>query len=178
MSRKAGSLCILLVIILAVAFALVRGAYFSPVRVEQRIELPTPHLITQATVGGKVEQVRQMLDADPTLLAYRDETGEPLLFTAVTFGHKEIVELLLDRGLSPNDTCQTRTLEGKTIQYTLLMTAAEKGNLPMVKLLLARGADPLFRAEDGRRASDMAEEMRYPKIAEELRREEQKGTPK
>ncbi|HKQ14507.1 MAG TPA: ankyrin repeat domain-containing protein [Steroidobacteraceae bacterium] len=82
-----------------------------------------------ARVGDK-DTLARMLAADPQLIR-----NDEIILAAVDFGHRELVQWLLDRGANPN----ARSRIGS--EGTALHSAAFEGNLEMVKLLVAAGAD-------------------------------------
>ena len=88
-------------------------------------------------------------------------TGYNPLTAAVTAGHTEIVEWLLDQGLDPN----YRYGPG----YSPLLAAAANGHLEIVKLLLAHGADPRATSNDGKSPLALATERNHSSVAEFLR---------
>jgi hypothetical protein len=71
-----------------------------------------------------------MLAADPQLIE-----NDEIILAAVDFGHRELVQWLIERGANPN----ARSPIGS--EGTALHSAAFEGNMEMVKLLVAAGAD-------------------------------------
>ena len=88
-------------------------------------------------------------------------SGYNALTAAVTAGHTEIVQYLLERGLDPN----YRYGPG----YTPLLAAAANGHLEILKLLLAHGADATATANDGKSALAIATERNHSHVADFLR---------
>jgi ankyrin repeat protein len=87
-------------------------------------------------------------------------SGYNALTGAVTTGHIDTVQWLLEHGANPN----YRYGPG----YTPLLAAAANGHLEIVKLLLARGADPHATANDGKSALALATERNHPAVADYL----------
>jgi ankyrin repeat protein len=87
-------------------------------------------------------------------------TGYNALTGAVTTGHTQIVQWLLERGANPN----YRYGPG----YTPLLAAAANGHLEIVKLLIAQGADAHATANDGKSALTLATERKHPAVADYL----------
>lgn len=97
---------------------------------------------------GDIARVRQLLDEDPSLanrpsayLTYYPCSGTPLR-NAAAAGHREIVELLLDRGADPN-----LPEEGIAPRGHALYSAVFHGHFEIAKLLLQRGAYPDVEVE-------------------------------
>ncbi|MGH8235698.1 MAG: ankyrin repeat domain-containing protein [Steroidobacteraceae bacterium] len=96
------------------------------------------HLLTRGVAAppeayarmGDKDAIARMLAADPRLLENDD-----IIMAAVDFGHRELVQWLIDRGANPN----ARSRIGS--EGTALHSAAFEGDLDMVKLLVAAGAD-------------------------------------
>lgn len=63
------------------------------------------------------------------------------LMAAAAFGHKDIAQLLLDKGANPNAT--------NNIGHTSLMLAAKNGNIEIAKILLEKGARVNAQARSG-----------------------------
>ncbi|MBI2899235.1 MAG: ankyrin repeat domain-containing protein [Planctomycetes bacterium] len=100
-------------------------------------------LLFEAIRGGKLDEVRRMLDAgfDPKAI---NAEGEPAVCFASGWGKLEIARLLLERGADPG--CATAA--GKP----LIVRAAEQGRLEFIGELLARGVDANARDAAGRTA--------------------------
>ncbi len=97
---------------------------------------PEYKALTAAINNNNAAEVTRLLDAHPQLLHTRtvDYSGCCPLQIAIRSGKKEIAELLLQRGASP----ETRNYSG----MTLLHDAVQSRTPDMVRLLLQYGADP------------------------------------
>ena len=93
-----------------------------------------------ACAMGDVQEVRALLDADPSLIHAKQErmsastlsVGDTPLHIAAALGEVEVATLLLDRGADPN----VRSGDG----ILPLHFAARSGTIEMAQLLVARGA--------------------------------------
>jgi ankyrin repeat protein len=137
-----------------------------------------------AARSGDVARLRDALDTGLPVAA-RNEAGDSLLMLAAYHGHDDAVSLLLERGADPNalNARGQHPLAGACYKgYTViasrlldaganpdgttgaarspLMYAAMYNHAQVVRLLLARGADANLRNTDGKRALDLALEMR------------------
>jgi 7,8-dihydropterin-6-yl-methyl-4-(beta-D-ribofuranosyl)aminobenzene 5'-phosphate synthase len=90
--------------------------------------------IHKAAMDGNMEEVKALIAENPDLTDVKDEQGLTPLFYAVIRGHKDVVELLLDRGADVNIQ--------DNIGYSPLYVAAFRGNKEMLQFLVAKGADP------------------------------------
>jgi ankyrin repeat protein len=97
---------------------------------------------------GNLDRVRELLDQDPALANRNSDYnagylggGSPLK-NAAAKGHREIVQLLLERGADPN-----LPQPGMTPHGDALYAAAANGHYEVAKLLLEHGAYPNPEAE-------------------------------
>ncbi len=82
---------------------------------------------------GKLEQFKELVIAEPTLVNVKDSLGENLLHKAVLSGNAEALEFLLNRGFGVN--------EKNNSDVTALHEAAGRGHLDMVEMLMVHGAE-------------------------------------
>jgi ankyrin repeat protein len=145
---------------------------------------PTLDLYDACSVGDTA-RVRELLEANPSLLnAYTSDGFFPLGLAAF-FGQPETVRFLLDRGADVNvvarnpmkvqalhaaaasrkiDTVRMLLEAGAPVNtgqqegWTALHAAAKHGDVEMARLLLARGADPKQPNDQGVSAIGVAAE--------------------
>ena len=117
-----------------------------------RIVPGVDHPIHSAAQTGDLERVRQMLDADPSLLERGDRIGGSPLHRAVIGSACNVVELLLDRGANIHAFHSTSRDGGggwwsigvQAIDLAIWgsnLLAWAKGDLKTARLLVARGAE-------------------------------------
>ena len=111
--------------------------------VDVLVERGAPMTIHAAAALGRVEIVRAMLDADPTLLEAlyidRPMDEQTPLKIAANMAEMGVCNLLLDRGADING--QMTLPGGGNGASTVLHGAVYSGSVEMVRLALARGAD-------------------------------------
>jgi ankyrin repeat protein len=114
-----------------------------------------------AAFFGRPAAVRLLLahGAEPALASANDMHVQPL-HAAVAGRSREIVELLLDRGVDVNARQQAG--------YTALMGAAAAGREDLIDLLIGHGADPALVSEDGLTAAEVARRHGHDGIAAKL----------
>jgi ankyrin repeat protein len=93
-------------------------------------------LVIAATLGD-FERVKAFLDENPARISEARPCGKRALSSAVEFGHRDVVRLLLDRGADPNWPDGENAPRG-----VALHAAARTGDRQLVEQLLAAGADP------------------------------------
>ena len=118
-----------------------------------------------AIKAGEFERVKAMVSGDPTLIDARSRTGESAILTAVYHRQKEIVNLLVARGVTMSlfEACAAGEIErverlidadASTINsfsadgWTPLHLAAFFGHTKTAELLLARDADVAARSRN------------------------------
>jgi len=106
---------------------------------EQRKEM------IRAVKAGKLARVKELLAANPELVAVREEDGSTPLNCAAWKGHAEIAALLIDRGADIH--AQSR---GGHYGGTPLHQAAHANNRAVAELLIQRGADVHLKSLNGR----------------------------
>ena len=93
--------------------------------------------LTIASALGDIDHVSSILEADSSRVNEARSCGKRALSSALQFGHRDIVELLLERGADPN------LPEGENApRGSALHIASRAGDRSMVELLLDHGADP------------------------------------
>ena len=107
--------------------------------------------IHSAAFRGNIEAIKQHIAAGTDVNA--QPVGPPFetpLVLAVDSGHKEIAELLIDKGVDVNAV-------GGLLGWTPLHWAASEGRKEVAELLIAKGADVNAKDEDGKTPLDWAE---------------------
>ncbi|KAK5056122.1 hypothetical protein LTR84_012675 [Exophiala bonariae] len=108
------------------------------------IESRSANLIATAIEAGDIEQVRDLLRKDPSVINTPDEDGQPLLHIAVQENKKDIVALLLQYGAS----IEVKGYHG----WRALHIAASLGNLELVELCLQHNASVMQRTNTSQTA--------------------------
>lgn len=138
--------------------------------------------VFEAAAVGRVDRLRELLDADPGLARARSADGGTPLHFAAFFRQPEATRLLAERGaelearaaafgdVTPlHSACASGERESArallehgadpNVQqqggFTPLHAAAQNGDEQLARMLLARGADPELATNDGRRARDL-----------------------
>jgi ankyrin repeat protein len=139
--------------------------------------------VLEAAALGRVDRLREHLDADPDAPATRGSDGFTPLHLAAFFGGADAVRVLLAAGAPPDadndNAAHVRPLHSAAAAhdpaavaalldagadsnarqnggYTPLLQAAHADDPEMARLLLDAGADPALAADDGRDAAAMA----------------------
>ena len=144
-----------------------------------------------AAAKGQTDELRALVEKDPSLVNAYSPEGFTTLGLAVFFGHAEAVEALLAAGadvnltsresmkmpplgsamaVQRNDIARTLIEHGANVNakavndLTALHTAAARGNLEAAKLLLDHGADINASSTDGKTPLAYAEERNQPEM--------------
>jgi ankyrin repeat protein len=175
---------------------LVAVYYGEPEIAELLIARGAPLNIFEASAAGRVNRVRELVEAQPELVNAYAEDGFFPLGLAAYFGHRELVVFLLEHGARVDarakNSLQVMALHsaasgGHTEIAELLLkygadpnarqendfaplhSAAQNHQLDMIRLLLSYGADPAARSADGRTALDFAGEAAPQEVLDLLR---------
>lgn len=115
-----------------------------------------------ACESGNIKLVELLLDCGANINAAGHEQGYTSLINAAKFGNLEMVKLLVERQADINVSTK--------LGLTSLMWAAANGHIEVVKELLKNGADPAFIDDQGRTASEVADQSEQWDIAEIIRK--------
>ena len=116
----------------------------------------------EAASNGRTDIVQLLLPYWDLHHYSDDETGWAPLHEATALNHKNVVELLLERGSDPNRS----TIKG----WTPLHLASRRGEEEMVKLLLRKGANPTKHNSIGENPFHLAKKRGHKKVAKMLQR--------
>jgi ankyrin repeat protein len=112
--------------------------------------------VFEASAFGRDDQLRELLDEDPSRAnAFGDDGFHPLGL-ACFFGHLEAARLLLDRGADVNALSTNEHVQTAAIHASAAAAGDEATRYELVKLALEHGADPNLRQGGGFRAIDAA----------------------
>lgn len=162
--------------------ALMQALYTGDTATVEELLAAGPELdVFEAAALGRVERLRDLLDADPDLVRAWSPDRATALHFAAFFRQPEATRLLVDRGaeleaVSPtfgdvtplHSACASGERESARILleagadpnarqqsgFVPLHAAAQNGDEQLAQLLLARGADPEAATDDGRTARD------------------------
>lgn len=152
-----------------------------------------PPLLEAIRLGH--EEIVELLLQEGASSDFVDENGWTALHEAAYSGHTHIIQLLLekgadatvknDRGFTPLHVAALGGYPGASKlliennqglvneldnhQRTPLMIASEQGFIEVVNILLEKGADIHMKSEDGKTASEMAEEWGHIEVVEVIR---------
>lgn len=155
-----------------------------------------PLELHEAAAAGKLDRVKEFVDAKPGLAKNCSPDGFPVFALAAVFGHKDVAEYLFSQGADVDASATNGTgynaltgavtsghkelvawLLGKNANanyrygpsFSPLLAAAANGHLEIVKMLLEHGADLHQKSNDGKTALAFAEERKHAEVAEFLR---------
>ncbi len=153
--------------------------------------------IFEASVLGKLEQVKNLVDNDPSIANSYSPDGFTPVALAAYLGQKDVTEYLILKGADVNAIAKNATgftaLTGAIannhaeIAKTLvkkgganvnhryeggvspLMEASMNGNVELVNFLLESGADPSAKTKDGKTPISFAREKNHANVVEVLK---------
>ena len=170
--------------------------YGNPAVADLLIDHGAPLDIFESAAAGRLERVKSLLAADPSLVNAYAADGFQALGLAAFLGHEEVVQFLLAQGAtvnSPSNNAQRvqplhSAVAGKHLEiagqllshgaqvnacqsggFTPLHGAAQNGQVEMLQLLLDHGADAQATSFDGKSALDFALENGQLQAADLLR---------
>jgi ankyrin repeat protein len=115
--------------------------------------------VFEASALGRTERVRELLDADPSLVnAYGDDGFHPVGLASF-FGQVDTARLLYDRGADANQIARNEHIQTAAIHAAAAAGDTEQDEATryeLVKLALEYGADPNLPQGGGFRAIDAA----------------------
>jgi ankyrin repeat protein len=159
------------------------------------IERGAPLNLFEASAAGRVDAVRETLDAAPRQVNAWAPDGFQPLGLASFFGHTELARLLVERGAEINSPSHNllnvqplhSAVAGQHLEIAALLldhgadanarqgegfvplhSAAQNGQIAMIELLLAHGADPRVKNDAGKTPREIALESGHLDAAELL----------
>src|SRR6267143_1988614 len=178
--------------------ALLLALYYGRQDIALAIAAKKPVLdIFEVSVLGKLEQVRNLINLDPSLVNSYSPDGFTPVALAAYLGQKDVTEYLLEKGANVNAMAKNATgftpltgaiannhaeiskilvKKGADVNHRYeggvspLMEASLNGNLELVRFLLENGADPTAKTEDGKTPMSFAKEKNHVEVIEALRR--------
>jgi ankyrin repeat protein len=100
--------------------------------------------ILKAAKFGEISTVQDLLNQGVNVNSSHEIEGNTVLHEAVTFGHPEIVALLLKQGANPNQRDKTN----RTPLHMVAFTSNDERQYEIAQLLLQNNADPTVRDDD------------------------------
>ena len=126
--------------------------------------------VFEASALGRTERVRELVDADPSLVnAYGDDGFHPVGLASF-FGHVETARLLYDRGADPNQVARNEHIQTAAIHAAAAAASKDESTrYELVSLALEHGADPNLEQGGGFRAIDAARQNGDARVEQLLR---------
>jgi ankyrin repeat protein len=113
--------------------------------------------VFEASALGRTDRVRELLDADPSLVNSYGSDGFHPVGLASFFGHVETALLLYERGADANQIARNEHIQTAAIHAAAASEGKdETTRYELVKLALDHGADPNLPQGGGFRAIDAA----------------------
>jgi uncharacterized protein len=151
--------------------------------------------VFEAAAFGRLERLRELLEADPHRAAEFSPDGFTALHFAAFFSHPDAAALLLEHGADSRararNPMEVEPLHSAAAAdqteiarmlldagadpnakqeggFAALHAAAHSGNSELAELLIQRGAEPSLATDDGRIAADLAREAGHEELADSL----------
>jgi uncharacterized protein len=126
--------------------------------------------VFEASALGRTERVRELVDADPTLVnAYGDDGFHPVGLASF-FGHVDTARLLYERGADANQIARNEHIQTAAIHAAAAAEGKDEGTrYELVRLALEHGADPNLQQGGGFRAIDAARQNGDERVEQLLR---------
>ncbi|MFT4327410.1 MAG: ankyrin repeat domain-containing protein [Wolbachia pipientis] len=99
----------------------------------EREQRELDELLMNSSKGENIQQITELIEAGANINAVTTVQKETPLHIAVRYGHKEVAELLLNKGANVNAVERRK--------WTPLHTAVKSGKVEVAELLLDRGAN-------------------------------------
>jgi uncharacterized protein len=126
--------------------------------------------IFEAAALGRVERLRELLDADLSLVnAYGDDGFHPVGLASF-FGHVDAARLLFERGADANQLARNEHIQTAAIHAAAASEGKDEATrYELVKLALDHGADPNLPQGGGFTAIDAARQNGDTRVEQLLR---------
>ena len=126
--------------------------------------------VFEASALGRVERLRELLDADPSIVnAYGDDGFHPVGLASF-FGNVDAARLLFERGADANQLARNEHIQTAAIHAAAASEGkGEATRYELVKLALEHGADPNLPQGGGFTAMDAARQNGDARVEQLLR---------
>jgi ankyrin repeat protein len=113
--------------------------------------------VFEASALGRTDRVRELLDADPSLVNAYGGDGFHAVGLASFFGHADTARLLYERGADANQVARNEHIQTAAIHAAAAAEGKDEATrYELVELALDHGADPNLEQPGGFRAIDAA----------------------
>jgi ankyrin repeat protein len=126
--------------------------------------------VFEASALGRVDRLRELLDADPSVVnAYGDDGFHPVGLASF-FGHVDAARLLFERGADANQLARNEHIQTAAIHAAAASESKDEATrYELVKLALEHGADPNLEQGGGFTAMDAARQNGDTRVEQLLR---------
>ncbi len=178
--------------------AILLSLYYGHQNIAQAIAAKKGGLdIFEASVLGKLERVKNLLEQDGALVETYSPDGFTPVALAAYLGQKSVTEYLIEKRANVNAIAKNATgftaltgavannhveiskilvKRGANVNHRYeggvspLMEACLNGNIELVNFLLENGADPTAKTKDGKSPLTFAKEKNHGEVVEVLKR--------